>query len=188
MLANLVLTDNQLYNHNLYFKEFYLYDYGQIIKYPKLPTLYVGYKESKEIVKINPLSNKISYNKYWIPSIIENKNEFIKGLSKFKFSIYEYYKTKINYTYINLFNKLQLPLLDLVKNFKAYNYDNKSLFFYTNRTVYSLDVRQLKLFNITLDDFEIITYKNDYYLNLFEGDYRYLIFIYNLTKHEIDTI
>ncbi len=184
MLANLIITHNNLYNYNLYFKEYYVYSYNDMIKYPKLPTLYVGYKEVKEIIKINPLTNKIKSNKYWIPSITENKSEFIKGLSKFKSILYSYYKEKINYTYINLYDKTYKTYMNNIKDLKAYNYDNKSLFFYTNRTIYSLDIRQLKLFNIPLEIFDIITYKNDYYLNLFEDDYRFLIFIYNLTKYE----
>lgn len=142
-----------------------------------LPTLYIGWKSFKEFSQHENLSildkclikNKI----YWEFSFDEKKEDHINGINSFSRNVPIYYFSEYNYILIDpIFNNIT-TIKELENNIpnlitQGYCFKNEMLYLLSNKTIYGIDLKMYRYFNIDVD--KIIKKIEDYSLKYLYDD------------------
>lgn len=152
-------------------------EYNQVdsienIKIKNKPTLIIGWDLLKtKYDNINILNKNINNLLFWTFSFKEKKTDYIHDLNKFIkiniVNIFKFYEYKIlspvffsnlkNYKdYISLFNGINID--------NIFIYKNGNISILSQRTIYRIDLKELKFFNIDIKEF--INYLNKNYTNI----------------------
>lgn len=169
-----------------------------------IPTLYVGIDNANTIgVELNYIERKIDDTTYWTFNKKEKRVLFEEDLFYFIENSYKYLIKKINYKFVDViltdkdelkefFNNLQ-NIPDIVSF-----YHNNMVYIYFNKTIFGIDLKQLKFLNKNIDKFLsnikewskvflegdeiLIVYKK--YLGMLNDEVKYIPLLYTISEDE----
>lgn len=153
------------------------YNYGFIKKYSyddkagidtSVPTLYIGYTETKkELGPFNPLNKNINDKVMWTYKPTEQSKDFQQDLFNFTIGCCKTYISDYEYCFVNLFNKIErnyylTKLLNYKKDLKILFTNKDSLYVVLGKEIFGFSYRVMKY--IGLDCRGVLNHlkKNDY--------------------------
>ena len=153
IVSNITISNIENFKH---------YSFDDIINDLSLPTLYIGFTETKKLFgeDINPVDRELSKLIFWSFSRNENNKIMVNDVFKFKIYCHYYLINNLKYHFINPFDNRK-KLLNVISHIKkSYNskiveFENKMIYINIDNNIFGLDLNFIEYLGFDINKFKI---------------------------------